>query len=63
MIIRLYEISGNHTTTKLDLSFVVEKIVETNLLENPKQSISLDSPISFTPFEIKTLKMKVKSSS
>ncbi|MGP4042261.1 alpha-mannosidase [Gracilibacillus sp. D59] len=58
IIMRLYETSGSHTSTELKLNFDIQEIIETNLLEQPKQLIPVDSPIQFTPFEIKTFKIK-----
>ncbi|MCJ7842953.1 glycosyl hydrolase-related protein [Lederbergia sp. NSJ-179] len=60
MIIRLYETSGSHTETKITFGFAVQEMEETNLLEQSGQLIPLGSPISFKPFEIKTLKVKPK---
>ncbi len=60
IILRLYETSGSHTSTEIKLNFAIQDVVETNLLEEPKQFITLDGPVSFTPFEIKTFKIKPK---
>ncbi|WP_130859037.1 alpha-mannosidase [Gracilibacillus phocaeensis] len=58
IIIRLYETSGSHSQVQLLLNIDVEEIIETNLLEEPKQAIDLGQPIRFQPFEIKTFKVK-----
>lgn len=62
LIIRLYEAAGSHSEASVKLAFATEEIYETNLLEKRLDSKSLheEEPISFTPFEIKTIKYVFK---
>ena len=58
-IVRLYEAEGSYSNTVLKLSLNATKIEETNMLEEPQAELPLggELPLTFKPFEIKTLKI------
>ena len=64
LIIRLYEAERNTTRCNISFGYLVESVYETNMLEEEPVPVHLrDNYVSlcFKPFEIKTLKVKVKT--
>ncbi len=57
IILRLYESQGAPAACRLQTIFSFTEAVETDLMENELGSIDLNK-IEFTPFEIKTIKLK-----
>lgn len=62
IIVRLYETSGTQVKTKLSIGWDVEEVWEVDLMENNISSLELqdqaDIVVSFTPFEIISLRLK-----
>ncbi|SHN57567.1 alpha-mannosidase [Paenibacillus sp. ov031] len=62
IIVRLYETSGTHATTVLHLGFHIAEAWTTDLMENIISPVSFagasEMALSFTPFEIITLRLK-----
>lgn len=56
IIVRLYETNNKETIAKLNTTFEYTKAYECDMLENNTNLIELDN-LSFTPFEIKTIKL------
>jgi len=58
-IVRLYECEGSWTSTNITFNLDLNKIEETNMLEETKKELTTDDMINLTfrPFEIKTLKI------
>lgn len=56
-IVRLYECSNTKAEAKLAFRHAVEKLEETDMLEHAKAVINADEPLTFRPFEIKTIKV------
>ncbi|WP_408894978.1 alpha-mannosidase [Paenibacillus taichungensis] len=63
IIVRLYETSGTHATTALHLGFKIAEAWTTDLMENILSPVSIagasEMALSFTPFEIITLRLKL----
>ncbi|MGW7158959.1 alpha-mannosidase [Paenibacillus taichungensis] len=63
IIVRLYETSGTHATTALHLGFHIAEAWTTDLMENIISPVSFagasEMSLSFTPFEIITLRLKL----
>lgn len=63
IIVRLYETSGTHAGTTLRLGFQAAEAWVADLMENRLTQLKLNEPseitLSFTPFEIITLRLKV----
>jgi len=60
-ILRLYESTGGSAKARLRFGFEVAEVVETDLLENPRQKLDLNQDsvlLTFHPFEIKTLRIR-----
>lgn len=57
IILRLYESQGAPAVCRLQTIFTHKDAVETDLMENELGSIDIDQ-LGFTPFEIKTIKLK-----
>jgi alpha-mannosidase len=61
LILRLYEPHGDRCTAILETTSALHKVVLTNLLEEPIQELSSGAgnriQISFTPFQVQTLKL------
>ncbi|MGO4731043.1 alpha-mannosidase [Paenibacillus sp. 2KB_22] len=62
IIVRLYETSGTRVKTKLSIGWNAEEVWEVDLMENNISSLELhnqsDVVVSFTPFEIISLRLK-----
>ncbi|MEO2258672.1 glycoside hydrolase family 38 C-terminal domain-containing protein [Paenibacillus amylolyticus] len=62
IIVRLYETSGTRVKTKLSIGWNAEEVWEVDLMENNISSLELqdqsDVVLSFTPFEIISLRLK-----
>ncbi|MGC5776828.1 alpha-mannosidase [Paenibacillus pabuli] len=62
IIVRLYETSGTQVKTKLSIGWNAAKVWEVDLMENNMSSLELqnksDVVLSFTPFEIISLRLK-----
>jgi alpha-mannosidase len=59
-IIRLYESTGGAAKARLRFGFEVAEVVETDLLEAPRQKLDLEQDsvlLTFRPFEIKTVRV------
>ncbi|SDX46802.1 glycoside hydrolase family 38 C-terminal domain-containing protein [Paenibacillus sp. CF384] len=64
LIIRLYEASGTRAQVNVNFGLTCETIEETDLLENPVaalQGMSSSAELTFQPFEIKTLRIKLNA--
>ena len=57
IILRLYESQGKSASCRLSTTFSYITAMETDLMENELSGIDLDR-LKFTPFEIKTIKLK-----
>jgi len=57
IILRLYESQGVPAVCRLQTFFTHKETVETDLMENELGSIDINK-LEFTPFEIKTIKLK-----
>ncbi|KOY14802.1 alpha-mannosidase [Paenibacillus xylanivorans] len=64
IIVRLYETSGTHASTALHLGFQVEEAWTTDLMENIISPVAITEAseivLSFTPFEIITVRLKIR---
>jgi alpha-mannosidase len=61
LIIRLYEPNGKHVTARLKINLKNTKVFEADLMENILQELEMENGcvnLEFTPFEIKTIKIK-----
>ncbi|MCL6458800.1 MAG: alpha-mannosidase [Gorillibacterium sp.] len=59
VIVRLYESKGTLTPCRIKPNLPLERLYETDMLENPKHELTLTNgwlPLSFRPFEVKTLR-------
>jgi alpha-mannosidase len=59
-ILRLYESAGGSAITHLHFGFKVGEVVETDLLEAPRQALKVEQnsvKLTFRPFEIKTVRV------
>ena len=59
-VLRAYECEGTKTKCCIDLSSSVSKAVNTNMLEDERETLDVQNgsiPLSFRPFEIKTIKI------
>ncbi len=59
LIVRMYESQGIEESTKLDILFDHGTVTETDMLEKGGKRASLKA-LKFTPYEIKTIKIKLK---
>jgi alpha-mannosidase len=62
IIVRLYEAMRTATRCALHYSLPVSAVYETDMLETLKKELAINIgyvPLSFRPFEIKTLRMKL----
>ncbi len=57
IILRFYESQGISSICSLETTFSFKDAVETDLMENELGSIEINK-LDFTPFEIKTIKLK-----
>ena len=55
-IVRLYEAEGTYTVCPMTYADSVKKIEQTNMLEETQAALT-DAPLTFRPFEIKTIKL------
>ena len=62
IIVRLYEAYGGRRNAKLTVRLLATQVTQTDLLENSNEVTSTISdrrvPLAFTPFEIKTLRLR-----
>ncbi len=61
LVLRLYESMHTATATRLHSSLPIAAVMTADMLENPIKKINRDEsgiPLSFRPFEIKTLRLK-----
>ena len=58
-ILRLYEAEGGHANVKLKINHSVKSVELTNMLEEVQDKLPIENEVnlSFTPFEIKTVKI------
>ncbi|WP_204871263.1 alpha-mannosidase [Pullulanibacillus pueri] len=64
LIVRLYETAGTHATVELALDMELESVLETDLMEQIIGSVDHFGgrlALNFSPFEIKTLKIKTRT--
>ena len=64
IILRLYQSTGATTVCNLNTVFPLEKAWETNMLEETEREIDIVQKciqLIFRPFEIKTVRLKIKS--
>ena len=64
IILRLYQSTGATTVCNLNTVFPLEKAWETNMLEETEREIDIVQKciqLNFRPFEIKTVRLKIKS--
>ncbi|MDY6873877.1 MAG: glycoside hydrolase family 38 C-terminal domain-containing protein [Chloroflexota bacterium] len=63
VVLRLYEAVGTYTKTTLSTSLPFQFAYRTNMLEKPLEELAFDEKrlaLEFHPFEIKTLRLRVK---
>lgn len=56
-ILRLYEAAGGYARANLTFSHAVKAVYECNMLEEEQTALDIASPLAFTPFRIRTLKV------
>lgn len=56
-ILRLYESTGGYASARLHFGHAVRGLVLTNMLEDELQPLDPAAPLTFHPFEIKTIKV------
>ena len=63
IVIRLHETHGKNTNTILSCSLKINSVFETNMLEENQNILQINNNtlfLNFTPWEIKTIKLKIK---
>ena len=59
VLVRLYEAAGQETTTAVRVSAQVKQVFQTDMLEENPVALELPLSLRFTPFEIKTILLRL----
>ena len=59
VLVRLYEAAGQETVTGIRVSEQVKQVVQTDMLEENPVALELPLSLRFTPFEIKTILLRL----